>query len=181
MSAHWETKYVLYYEIHYKNTFLRLFRAPNHLLLVLTRNFSFRLRTVEVTSSTKLIYDFYGFGDEFYRFKYSAPEDKELAQRIVHMLKSSGIASSLDEKRGIDHGTWLPVALMYPDADVPIIQVAVKAGLKFEDQAATGRALAPLIREGYLLIGRYAILMLRCSQYRALTDRPIPAQRIFNA
>lgn len=115
-------------------------------------------REVEVTSSTRLIYDFYGFGPQYYQFKYPAPQDVPLAERITAMLNGAGISASHDTKRGIDHGTWLPLAIMYPEADVPIVQVAVKKGLKFEDQAAIGNALSPLIKEGYLLIGRCASL-----------------------
>lgn len=115
-----------------------------------------RSREVEVTSSTDLIYDFYGFGQEYYKFKWSAPQDVPLAEKIVDLLKDSGVKATLDAKRGIDHGTWLPLAIMYPNADVPLVQVSLKKGLKFEDQAATGKALAPLIKEGYWLIGRYA-------------------------
>ena len=99
-----------------------------------------------VTSSAAppLIYDFGGFADELYSVRYPCPGDPALAQRIAQLLPGA----VLDAARGLDHGAWTPLRLMFPAADIPVLQVSL-AG----DPRALGRALAPLRDEGVLLIG----------------------------
>lgn len=99
-----------------------------------------------VTSSAapSLIYDFGGFADELYAVRYPCPGAPEIARRIAELVPGA----QLDSHRGLDHGAWTPLRLMYPDADVPVVQVSL-AG----DPRELGRALAPLRDEGVLLIG----------------------------
>jgi 4,5-DOPA dioxygenase extradiol len=100
-----------------------------------------------------LIYDFYGFPDEMYQYKWAAPEDPKLARRLVDMLNKANIETHFNEKRGIDHGSWVPLALMYPDADVPVVQVALHRQLSIKHHIEIGKALRPLIDDGILIIG----------------------------
>ncbi len=103
-------------------------------------------REPRVTGSAAppLIYDFGGFADELYAVRYPCPGAPDLARRIAALVPGS----QLDPRRGLDHGAWTPLRLMYPDADVPVVQISL-AG----DPRALGRALAPLRDEGVLLIG----------------------------
>ena len=96
------------------------------------------------SEAPKLIYDFGGFADELYAVRYPCPGSPEVAQRIVALLPGA----QLEPRRGLDHGAWTPLRLMYPDADVPVVQVSLSG-----DPRQLGRALAPLRDEGVLLIG----------------------------
>ncbi len=99
------------------------------------------------------IHDFGGFPEELYRMRYPAPGDPALAARIGGMLAAAGMPAVLDPSRGLDHGAWVPLTLLYPDADVPVIQVSIDSNKPPEWHAALGAALAPLRDENILIIG----------------------------
>jgi len=98
-------------------------------------------------------YDYYGFPEHTYRIKYPAPGSPEVAARVQALLTEAGIKSSLDPDRGFDHGTFAPLAVSYPNADVPVVQLSIKKGYDPEAHLKLGRALAPLRDEGVLIIG----------------------------
>lgn len=110
---------------------------------------------VMVTSGAVLptIHDFGGFPEELFRMQYPAPGDPALAARIGDMLAAAGMPAVLDPSRGLDHGAWVPLSLLYPDADIPVIQVSIDSNKPPEWHAALGRALAPLRDENILIIG----------------------------
>jgi len=99
------------------------------------------------------IHDFGGFPAELYRLAYPAPGAADVASEAVALLKAAGIAAGVDGCRGLDHGTWVPLRWMYPDADVPVVQVAVQTELGTAHQLRVGRALAPLADDNILVIG----------------------------
>ena len=99
------------------------------------------------------IHDFGGFPAELYTLRYSAPGAPELAAQAVTLLKDAGITAGIDGCRGLDHGAWVPLRWMYPDADVPVVQLSVQAELGTAHHVGLGRALAPLARDGVLVIG----------------------------
>src|SRR3954471_18830118 len=99
------------------------------------------------------IYDFFGFPQELYRMVYPAPGAPELASRVSGLLKQKGIATQLHPARGLDHGAWVPLLLMYPEADIPVLQLSVQPELGPEHHLAMGRALQQLSSEGVLVIG----------------------------
>ena len=109
--------------------------------------------TVMSHPSPPMVYDYYGFPDNTYQIQYAAPGAPKLAQRVQGLLQSAGIAARLDPARGFDHGTFVPMAVMYPDASVPVVQLSLKRGLDPQDHLAAGRALATLREEGVLIIG----------------------------
>jgi len=110
---------------------------------------------VEITANAKpeTIHDFGGFPAALYKLQYPAPGSPDLAVRVGQLLKLGGIANSLDSGRGLDHGAWVPLMHMYPDADVPVVQVSLPFDTQESDAYALGRALAPLTKEGVLVIG----------------------------
>ena len=99
------------------------------------------------------IHDFYGFPPQLYRVQYPAPGEPQLASRARELLKSAGIAAGIDGARGLDHGAWSPLLYMYPDADIPVVQISVQTELGPRHHLELGRALAPLAGEGVLLFG----------------------------
>lgn len=100
-----------------------------------------------------MIYDYSGFPENTYHVQYAAPGAPQLARQVHDLLQGAGIAARLDPARGFDHGSFVPMAVMYPDANVPVIQLSLKRGLDPQQHLAAGRALAALRNDGVLVIG----------------------------
>jgi aromatic ring-opening dioxygenase catalytic subunit (LigB family) len=99
------------------------------------------------------IYDYTGFPPHTYQLQYPAPGSPAVAARVRSLLGSSGITSQADEKRGFDHGVFVPFMLIEPEATIPIVTLSLVAGLDPETHLAMGRALRPLRDEGVLIVG----------------------------
>ena len=99
------------------------------------------------------IHDFYGFPPALYALRYPAPGDAALTERVIGLLRSAGLQPEADATRGLDHGAWVPLLLMYPQHDIPVLQVSLQSWLGPDHQFLLGRALAPLREEGVLVIG----------------------------
>jgi len=108
---------------------------------------------VTASPSPETIHDFYGFPDALYAIRYPAPGDPALAERIAGLLNDAGRAAALDPRRGLDHGAWVLLRFLYPDADVPVIEVSQPAPNSPEKMLAIGAALAPLRDEGVAIVG----------------------------
>ncbi|MGG5252695.1 DODA-type extradiol aromatic ring-opening family dioxygenase [Neobacillus sp. SM06] len=109
------------------------------------------ISSVEGTYET--IYDFYGFPDELYQVSYPAKGSPELAGRLQNLFDQAGILAQFDAKRGLDHGSWTLLSRMYPNADLPVVQVSVNPFLPPEKQYQIGEALQGLGQENILVIG----------------------------
>lgn len=110
---------------------------------------------VEVTTAEapSLLFDYYGFPPHTYQLRYPAPGSPTLGRRIGELLADAGIAHRFDDQRGFDHGVFVPLLLMYPDADIPVVQVSLRSDLAAGFHLDLGAALAPLRREGVLILG----------------------------
>ncbi len=104
------------------------------------------------TRTVPLVHDFYGFPERYYRTRYPAPGAPALAGRVRELLRERGMASADDPERGLDHGAYVPLVAMYPEADVPVLQISMP-GLDTEGLFELGRALSPLRDEGVLVFG----------------------------
>lgn len=100
-----------------------------------------------------MVYDYSGFPPETYKIVYPAPGAPDLANRTADLLRAANLPTRLDAKQGFDHGTFAPLAIMYPDANVPVYQVSLQHGYDPAAHFAMGRALAPLRDEGVLIVG----------------------------
>ncbi|MCC8539310.1 dioxygenase [Xanthomonas axonopodis pv. poinsettiicola] len=103
------------------------------------------------------IHDFGGFPAPLYELSYPAPGEPALAQQVARRLEQAGLHPQLDPQRGFDHGVWVPLRLLYPAADIPVVSVSIQPELGPAHQFALGRALAPLREEGVLVIGSGSI------------------------
>lgn len=109
-----------------------------------------RLNTV---SRPQLYYDYYGFPEQTYRLSYPAPGAPELVPQVKSLLEASGFPVSLDSERGWDHGVFVPFMLMFPAADIPLLQLSLRDDLDPDFHLRVGEALAPLRDQGILIIG----------------------------
>lgn len=100
-----------------------------------------------------MVYDYYGFPAEDYRIVYPAPGAPEIAMRTADLIRAAGLPAQIDDRRGFDHGAFVPLFVLYPDADIPAFQLSLQSGYDPLTHIELGRALAPLREEGVLIIG----------------------------
>ena len=98
-------------------------------------------------------YDYFGFPEHTYHISYPAPGSPYLAQKIIDLLTLSGIPCTPDAQRGFDHGIFVPMVIMYPEADIPIVSISIKSDFNPTEHLRLGEALIPLRNEGVLIIG----------------------------
>lgn len=122
-------------------------------ILVVSAHWECPVPTVNTGASPGMLFDYYGFPEHTYRLRYPAPGAPALAARVRALLASAGIESAEDGERGYDHGVFVPFLLMFPDADIPVLQLSLQAGLDPAAHLALGRALGPLRDEGVLIVG----------------------------
>lgn len=123
-------------------------------IVIFTAHWESDILTVTYTDDTyETIYDFYRFPDELYAVKYPAKGSKEIASMLEERFNKQGIKVKRDSARGLDHGSWTLLHRMYPEADIPVVQISVNPFLPPEDQFEIGKALQGLGQEDILVIG----------------------------
>jgi aromatic ring-opening dioxygenase catalytic subunit (LigB family) len=122
-------------------------------VLVISAHWECAEATVLNADKYKLLYDYYGFPEHTYRLTYPASGSAAVATRVGELLAQAGIASAQEQQRGLDHGVFIPFKLIYPDADIPIVQLSLLNDLDPARHLALGHALAPLRDEGVLIVG----------------------------
>jgi aromatic ring-opening dioxygenase catalytic subunit (LigB family) len=128
-------------------------KSPPRALLVVSAHWERPRPTVMSNAAPPLLFDYYGFPPEAYELTWPAPGEPTLAARVRQLLGAAGIESDADPERGFDHGTFVPLKVAYPDAQIPTVQLSLKAGLDPREHLAIGRALAPLRDEGVFIVG----------------------------
>lgn len=122
-------------------------------VLVVSAHWETPTFTVQTNPAPSMVYDYGGFPDFTYEIQYPAPGSPEVAARVTELLTDAGIANTQDPERGFDHGMFAPMYAIYPDADVPMLQLSILHSYDPDAHLAAGRALAPLRDEGVLIIG----------------------------
>ena len=109
--------------------------------------------TLSSAAQPSMFYDYYGFPEHTYHIRYDAPGSPELAETVRAILERGGVSAGLDPRRGYDHGTFSLMKPMYPEAEMPLVQLSLKAGYDPAEHIKVGELLAPLRDEGVLIIG----------------------------
>jgi aromatic ring-opening dioxygenase catalytic subunit (LigB family) len=122
-------------------------------LLVVSAHWEEAVPTVMTSARPPLLFDYYGFPPESYQLTWPAPGELGIAARVHELLQGAGFATASNDTRGFDHGTFVPLKVAYPDADIPTVQLSLKAGLDPAEHIAIGKALAPLRDEGVFIVG----------------------------
>ena len=122
-------------------------------ILVISGHWEEAQPTVHVGRNPPLLFDYYGFPEHTYRLSYPALGSPELAKRVRDLLAAAGIASGEEAERGLDHGVFVPFLLVYPEAEIPVVQLSLRQDLDPKAHLAIGRALAPLRDERVLIVG----------------------------
>ncbi len=122
-------------------------------VLVISGHWEERDFTVMTSASPPMIHDYSGFPAHTYQVRYAAPGSPEVAERVRTLLQAAGLAVHVDAARGFDHGTFAPLVVMYPNADVPVLQLSMRHRYDPREHFALGRALAPLRDESVLIVG----------------------------
>jgi 4,5-DOPA dioxygenase extradiol len=113
--------------------------------------------TVSAAEFPETIHDFYGFPQELYRIRYPAPGAPALANRVRELLAAAGLPADTNPERGLDHGAWVPLSAMYPDASVPVTQLSLLRNADAPTHFELGRALKRLRDEGVMIMASGAI------------------------
>jgi len=148
-------------------------------ILVISAHWEESAATLTGAENPAMFHDYYGFPAEAYEIKYPAPGSPELAKRITGLLNENKIPARIDPQRGFDHGLFIPLKLMYPEADIPSLQLSLLRGLNPMAHIALGKALQKLSNENILVIGSGFSFHNMSAFSWGGTDAPDPANDVF--
>ena len=151
---------------------------PPRALLVVSAHWEAPVPTVMTSEHPPMLYDYYGFPPESYTLTWPAPGSPALASRVRELLGKAGIESAANATRGYDHGTFVPLKLTYPDADVPAVQLSLRERLEPGAHIAMGRALQPLRDEGIFIVAS-GMTFHNLAAFR--DPRAVPVSEAFDA
>ncbi len=122
-------------------------------IVIISAHWETQVLTVSFADKLETIHDFYGFPEALHVMRYPATGCREAAEIIVATIRAAGLPVTQDAERGLDHGAWVPLRLMFPEAEVPIIPLSIQSHAGPEQAYRLGQALAPLTNQGFLIIG----------------------------
>jgi len=122
-------------------------------ILIASAHWETNLPMVTGADHPQTIHDFTGFPEPLYKLRYLAPGAPQVASKVQKLLKEAGMTAAIDGCRGLDHGAWAPLLYMYPDADVPVVQISLQPGLGTRHHVRLGRALRRIEEDNVLVIG----------------------------
>lgn len=122
-------------------------------ILVISAHWEAAFPTILNKHEHSLLYDYYGFPEHTYHLTYPARGSQTLAERLAALLNEAGAQPQFEHERGLDHGVFIPFKLIYPEADIPIVQLSLLNGLDAAAHIALGKLIAPLRDEGVLIVG----------------------------
>ncbi len=143
-------------------------------ILVVSAHWETHIPTLSRTTRPETIHDFGGFPEELYRIQYPAPGAPKVAERAAQLLQQADIPVQLDDKRGLDHGAWVPLSIMYPDVDIPVAQISLQPERDPLWHLELGGALRPLRDDGVLIIASGAITHNLHAVFRHPQNEPTP-------
>lgn len=126
-------------------------------IVIVSAHWDTEIATVGTADRLETIHDFWGFPEVLYTLRYPATGCREAAEEVAAAIAAAGLAVARDPARGLDHGAWVPLSLMFPDADVPVIPLSLQSVGGPEQAWQLGRALAPLAERGFLIVGSGSI------------------------
>ena len=138
---------------HYLTGILGSLPARPKAILVVSAHWEAPLPTVSTNAAPAMLYDYYGFPEHTYHLTYPASGSPEIAERVKSLLEKAGIPAATDGDRGFDHGVFVPLLIINPEANIPVITLSLQKDLDPAQHIAIGTALAPLRDEGVLIIG----------------------------
>ena len=122
-------------------------------IIVVSAHWEEKLATITSAAEPQVIYDYYGFPPESYEIRYPAPGSPELARRLQSCLREADVEAALDDQRGFDHGLYIPLKILFPEADIPCIQLSLLGSLDPAAHIALGEAMAEISGNGVLVVG----------------------------
>lgn len=148
-------------------------------IIVFSAHWEERVVTIQSGSQPGMVYDYYGFPEEAYHVKYDCKGNTQLAAQVSELFEKEGIEHRLDDERPYDHGSYIPLKMMYPDGDIPVIQVSLNHNLDPLTHLKIGKALRPLMKENLLFIGSgFSFHNMRQFDFQG-EDRPDPLNDAF--
>lgn len=149
-------------------------------ILAVSAHWEARLPTASLSGAPETIHDFSGFSPQLHAMQYPAPGAPALAERTVALLSAAGTTAELHPARGLDHGAWVPLSAMFPQADVPVTQLSLVRNAGPAVHVALGQALAPLRDEGVLIVATGSITHnFAWLDWQADGQTPLPQAQAF--
>lgn len=145
-------------------------------ILAISAHWETQIPTVSAAEKPEMIYDFSGFSPDLYEVVYPAPGAPRFAQRVGELLSAKSFAFRISQSRGLDHGAWVPLRLMFPAANIPVAQFSVLRGESPAKHYEIGQALAELRKEGVLILG-LGSLTHNLAEIKKTNETPVWAQQ----